>query len=79
MPRQFGIVGTANEIFTELTTPSISTLELNAFDMGNRAAQAFLDINSQNKTGLVTVTVPMRLIIRETSVRKPVTHTIAEI
>ena len=79
VPRQFGIVGTANEIFTELTTPSISTLELNAFDMGNRAAQAFLDINSQNKTGLVTVTVPMRLIIRETSVRKPVTHTIAEI
>ena len=66
VPRQFGIVGTANEIFTELTTPSISTLELNAFDMGNRAAQAFLDINSQNKTGLVTVTVPMRLIIRET-------------
>lgn len=79
VPADFGIVGTANENFTELMTPSISTLELNAFDMGNHAAQAFLDMIASEHASPISVTIPMRLIIRQTSVRKPVLHTIANI
>lgn len=69
IPEDFGVVGTANENFAELITPALTTLEQNAFDMGNRAAQAFLDIRSGKIVGEMKVTVPMRLIVRDSSVR----------
>ncbi len=73
IPEDFGVVGTANETFAEVVTPALTTLEQNAFDMGNRAAQAFLNIKSskvENGEKALAINVPMRLIIRESSIRQ---------
>ena len=56
-------MGTANEAFTALMTPSMSSLALNPFEMGRQAAQAFL----AGEEG--TVVVPMELKVRESSCR----------
>ena len=61
IPEDFGIVGTANESFTALMTPSMSSLALNPFEMGRQAAQAFLS----GEEG--TIVVPMELKVRESS------------
>ena len=63
IPEDFGIVGTANESFTALMTPSMSSLALNPFEMGRQAAQAFLS----GEAG--TITVPMELKVRESSTK----------
>jgi LacI family transcriptional regulator len=64
IPKDFGIVGTADETFTSLMSPSMSSLALNPFEMGRQAAQAFL----AGEEG--TVVVPMELKVRESSSRK---------
>ena len=64
IPEDFGIVGTANESFTALMSPAMSSLALNPFEMGRQAAQAFLS----GEEG--TITVPMELKVRESSTRK---------
>ncbi len=60
--RRFGIVGTANESFTALMSPSVSSLALNPYEMGRQAALAFL---GGAQDGVVVV--PMELKIRESS------------
>ncbi len=69
IPNDFGVVGTANENFAELLTPSLTTLEQNAFVMGNRVAQAFLDIKNKKVDSEGSFVIPMRLIVRDSSVR----------
>ena len=64
IPEDFGIVGTANESFTALMSPSMSSLALNPFEMGRQAAQAFLS----GEDGMIVV--PMELKERESSTRK---------
>ena len=64
IPEDFGVVGTANESFTALMTPSMSSLALNPFEMGRQAAQAFLS----GEEG--TVVVPTELKVRDSSSRK---------
>lgn len=61
IPGQFGIIGTANENFTEIMSPSLSSLELNPKELGRQSALAF--INGEEDT----YTVPMELIIRQSS------------
>ena len=74
IPEEFGIVGTANETFTSLMTPSMSSLALNPFEMGRQAAQAFLS----GEEGVRVV--PMELKVRESSLRtqseqqNPISH-----
>ena len=63
IPEDFGVVGTANETFTSLMSPSMSSLALNPFEMGRQAAQAFL----AGEEG--TRVVPMTLQVRESSSR----------
>ena len=63
IPEDFGIVGTADETFTSLMTPPMSSLALNPFEMGRRAAQAFLS----GEVG--TVVVPTELKVRLSSSR----------
>ena len=63
IPEDFGIVGTANESFTALMSPPMSSLALNPFEMGRQAAQAFLS----GEAG--TIVVPMELKVRESSTR----------
>ena len=64
IPEDFGIVGTANESFTALMTPTISSLALNPFEMGRQAAQAFLSGEEETRV------VPMELKVRDSSRRK---------
>lgn len=61
VPEDFGIVGTANEGFTALMTPSLSTLNQHPFEMGEVAAHAFLEGR------LDTQVIPMELIERQSS------------
>lgn len=63
IPEDFGIVGTSNEGFTSLMTPTLSTLEQHPFEMGQAAARAFLE-KRQN-----TEVIPMELHIRQSSQR----------
>lgn len=63
VPDDFGLVGTANEFFTALTSPSISSVGQRPYDMGREAAMAFLE----RRDG-VTV-IPMELHIRQSSNR----------
>ena len=63
VPEDFGVVGTANESFTELMSPSLSSLGQHPFEMGQAAARAFLE-------GRVnTEVIPMELHIRQSSNR----------
>lgn len=61
IPEDFGIVGTANETFTSLMTPSLSSLSQHPYEMGQEAARAFLDGRTD------TVEIPMDLQIRQSS------------
>lgn len=61
VPEDFGIVGTANEGFTALLTPSLSTLNQHPFEMGETAARAFLEGSRE------TQVIPMELIVRQSS------------
>lgn len=61
IPEDFGIVGTANEGFTALMTPALTTLNQHPFEMGEAAARAFLDGNGK------TQIIPMELIVRQSS------------
>lgn len=64
VPEDFGIVGTANEGFTALLTPSLSTLNQHPFEMGETAARAFLEGSRE------TQVIPMELIVRQSSKKK---------
>lgn len=64
VPEDLGIVGTANENFTALMSPSMSSIEMSPQLMGELAARAFLDGTDG------TVTVPMQLIIRNSSTKQ---------
>ena len=61
VPEDLGIVGTANEGFAALMTPSLSTLNQHPFEMGEAAAHAFLEGR------LDTQVIPMELIERQSS------------
>lgn len=61
VPDEFGLVGTANEFFTSLTSPTISTLGQKPYEMGKAAARAFLESRTD------TEVIPMELHIRQSS------------
>ena len=63
VPEDFGIVGTANENFTALMSPSLSTIEQSPKEMGRQAAKAFLEGTEG------TIRIKMQLIIRESSTK----------
>lgn len=68
IPEDFGVVGTANESFTSIMTPSMSSIAQHPYEIGRRAAQAFI---TSLKPGAEVgeVVVPMELIVRESSLR----------
>lgn len=67
IPDELGVVGTANEAFTDIVTPSLTTLEQNAFEMGSKVAQAFLDIKQGNEAMQKEISIPLKLIVRDSS------------
>ncbi len=68
VPRDFGIIGTANENFTSLMSPTLSSLEQKPHLMGSEAALAFLEA-IEGKQEDSTIVIPMELILRESSQR----------
>jgi LacI family transcriptional regulator len=66
VPKDFGVVGTADETFASLMSPSLSSLSQHAYDMGRAAAKAFL-FQSQ-----ATTVISMELHIRESSNRNSI-------
>ncbi len=72
IPDDFGIIGFSNEPFSEVVTPSISTLKQPALEMGNKAAELLIrEIEDKgNIQHYQTITMPTELIIRESSLRK---------
>ena len=72
IPEDFGIIGFSNEPFSEVVTPSISTLKQPAVEMGKKAAVLLIqEIENKEKVKeYQTITMPTELIVRESSFRK---------
>ena len=65
-PDRFGIVGTANEIFDALMSPSMSSLELHPDILGQLAARSFLEaVRTGGEPSSATVEVNLK--VRESS------------
>ncbi len=68
MPEDIALVGFNNEPVTSLLSPSISSVDQPAFEMGKIAARTFIELlNSHEKPPVSTITLKPRLIIRESS------------
>jgi LacI family transcriptional regulator len=72
IPRKLGIAGFANEPFTELTDPGITTLEQHSDEIGKSTARLLIErIESGTKKEFSkTMTFRPKLIIRESTLRK---------
>jgi len=72
IPEDFGLIGFSDEPFSEVVTPSISTLKQPAFGMGVKACELLIqEIESKNRLSEhLTITMPTELIQRESSSRK---------
>ncbi len=72
VPNQLGILGYANEAFTELTSPSITTIDQFSVYMGRTVADLYFK-EMENKDTLVvpkTISIKPKLIIRSSTSRK---------
>ncbi len=72
VPDQIAIVGFSNEPFSEVVTPSISTIQQPGFEMGQKAAELIVKQINQKERKIPFKTLKMRteLIIRESSAIK---------
>jgi len=71
VPQQLGICGYSNESFTEITNPSITTIDQQSVLMGNTIAQLYfneLKSNVSNRKNQI-ITVKPKLIIRKSTKR----------
>lgn len=71
MPVDIGLVGFNNEPVTNLVTPSVSSVEQPAFELGKAAAKLFLEQmhHEEDLSGVEKILRP-RLIVRESSLRR---------
>jgi LacI family transcriptional regulator len=71
IPDEILIMGFSNEPFSEVVTPSISTIKQPGFEMGKKAAELLINqIHNKNKpNNFETITMPTELIIRNSSVK----------
>lgn len=74
VPEQIGICGFANEPFTELTEPGITTLEQYSEEIGKSSARMLIErLENGDKNGLSSsMTFKPKLIIRGSSLRRKV-------
>jgi len=72
VPEDIGIVGFSDEPFSEVVTPTLSTLRQPAFEMGEKAAGLLIQKieKNENPSDFRTIIMPTKLIIRESSSRK---------
>lgn len=71
VPEEVGVVGFANEPFTHLTSPGVTSLDQHSQEMGKMAARLLVDEMQQKETLGITkiMTIKPSLIIRESSLR----------
>lgn len=71
VPKDIAVIGFSNEPFSELVTPSISTVKQPGFLMGKKAAELLIQqINNKGKTQkFETILMPTEIIIRDSSNR----------
>jgi len=72
VPAQLGILGYSNEAFTELTSPSITTIDQFSIYMGKTVADLYFQ-EMENKDILVvpkTISIKPKLIVRSSTLRK---------
>lgn len=68
MPQDIALVGFNNEPITKLLSPSISSVDQPAFEMGKTAARLFIELmHADSETPAPTVTLKPELIVRESS------------
>jgi len=67
VPETLCVTGFANEPFSKWIFPSLSSVEQNAFEMGNQVARAVIDNLEKKKFTDEEICVPVRLIPRESS------------
>jgi len=72
VPKEVGVVGFANEAFTSLVSPAVSTLDQRTVEMGEEVAQLFLRLlkkgNYYSHKPEKIVLIP-KLLVRESSSR----------
>ncbi|RYG10301.1 MAG: LacI family transcriptional regulator [Chitinophagaceae bacterium] len=71
VPDELGICGYSNESFTEITTPSITTIDQYSVSMGKTIANLFFqEIKSENKDAVPKiVSIKPKLIIRSSTLK----------
>lgn len=72
VPEDMVIIGFSNEPFSEVVTPSISTVKQPGFLMGQKAAQLIIQqiLHDNDNPVFKTIVMPTELIIRDSSRRK---------
>jgi LacI family repressor for deo operon, udp, cdd, tsx, nupC, and nupG len=72
VPEQLGICGYSNEAFTEITSPSITTIDQFSIDMGKAVANLYFDEveNKQAAAKPKTISIKPQLIIRRSTNKK---------
>ena len=71
VPDDIAVVGFSNEPFSEVVTPSISTIKQPGFEIGQKAAQLLIQqiLHEDEEPDYKTIVMPTELIIRESSKR----------
>jgi DNA-binding LacI/PurR family transcriptional regulator len=69
VPEQIGIVGFSNNPITEMVSPTLTTVDQHAFDMGRKAAEVLIsNIEDQTETNQqIDIKLKTTLIIREST------------
>jgi len=69
VPEDIAIVGFSNEPYSELVTPSVTTMQQPGFEMGQKAAELIIgQINSkEEESKYETITMVTELIVRDSS------------
>ena len=68
VPEDFGIVGTANETFTSLVSPRMSSVDQHPFEMGRSAAGAMVRLLGGETQG-EEILIGTTLVTRQSSTR----------
>lgn len=69
IPEDIGIVGFSNEPFSQVVSPSISTIAQPGFVMGQKAAELIIRKIENKERTYQTIVLPTELVIRESSNR----------
>jgi LacI family transcriptional regulator len=70
IPSEIGLVGFNNEPVTNLVTPSITSIEMPAFEIGKAAAKLFVEIMNHREGEIVEAQIlKPKLLVRNSSQR----------